>query len=85
MKKVQAKKQKKASKKETKKKPAKKVAAPKKALEVREKLQLVNLKVKGKDRKMLVALAKKFANGNLSAWLRYAGLHYKPAKTVAIY
>jgi len=47
-------------------------------------LPLMNLKVSGKDRKVLNAKAKKHAGGNLSAWLRYAGSNYVPPKNVVI-
>lgn len=47
-------------------------------------LSLMNLKVSGKDHKLLVARAKKYAGGNLSAWLRYAGSNYVPPKNVVI-
>lgn len=47
-------------------------------------LPLLNLKVSGKDRKVLNAKAKKHAGGNLSAWLRYAGSNYVPPKNVVI-
>ena len=47
-------------------------------------LELINLKVTRKERKALAALAFKYAGGNLSGWLRYAGSHYKPKKTEVI-
>jgi hypothetical protein len=43
-------------------------------------LTLMNLKVSGKDRRALLAQADKYAKGNLSAWLRFAGTHFRPAK-----
>ena len=46
--------------------------------------ELLNLKVTSKDRKVLNALAMKHAGGNLSAWLRHSGLHYRPGKTEVI-
>ena len=58
----------------SKKKPANKSKA----------LPLLNLKVSGKDRKVLNAKAKKHAGGNLSAWLRYAGSNYVPPRNVVI-
>lgn len=44
-------------------------------------LTLLNIKVSPKDRKILNAAAKKFEGGNLSAWLRRAGMQYKPGKS----
>lgn len=44
------------------------------------KLKLLNIKADGKDRKVLQKKADKYANGNLSAWLRYAGSHFIPKK-----
>lgn len=43
-------------------------------------LSLLNLKVTDKDRRKLNAQAKKYTNGNISAWLRLAGSAFKPAK-----
>jgi hypothetical protein len=59
-----------------KKKPAKKAA--KKAVSA---LSLLNLKVSKADRDALNAQAKKYAKGNLSAWLRFAGTQFKPKKS----
>lgn len=42
--------------------------------------KLINLKAADEERAALQAKADKYANGNLSAWLRYAGLHHKPTK-----
>jgi hypothetical protein len=47
-------------------------------------LTLINLKVTGKDRKLLNRMALVHAGGNLSAWLRYAGLHYRPKASEVI-
>lgn len=38
----------------------------------------VNFKVSLADKKRLHAQAEKYTNGNLSAWLRYAGVMYSP-------
>ena len=46
----------------------------------RSKLKLINLKVSSRERKELNALAQKYMGGNLSAWLRYAGLRFDPKK-----
>lgn len=64
-----------------KKKTKKKSAPKKKAIKASgSKLKIVNIKVGGKDRSSLTAKAKAHAKGNLSAWLRYAGLRYTPKK-----
>lgn len=44
-------------------------------------LSLLNIKVSPADRRALDAAAKKYAKGNLSAWLRFAGTMFKPSKT----
>lgn len=44
------------------------------------KLGVVNTKMSASDRKALQAKAKKFAQGNLSAWVRHAGKKYTPKK-----
>lgn len=44
------------------------------------KLGVVNVKMSDGDRKRLQANAKRFAQGNLSAWLRHAGKVYTPKK-----
>lgn len=71
----------KTKKKAPAKKPIKKQAAKIiKASESGSKLKITNLKLGGKDRKALKEKAKLFTKGNLSAWLRYAGLQYVPKK-----
>lgn len=50
----------------------------------KDALTLMNLKVNEEDRKTLDARAKKFAKGNLSAWLRHAGKYYVPKKSELI-
>lgn len=60
-----------------KKKPVKKKSTTK-------SLTLLNLKVDGKDRKKLLEMADKYANGNVSAWLRYAGSNHVPPKKAVI-
>lgn len=42
------------------------------------KLVLINIKVTEEARLTLVKLAKRYAHGNLSAWLRMAGSQYIP-------
>lgn len=44
------------------------------------KLKIVNVKISVTDRNRMVALAKRFAAGNLSAWIRHAGRMYTPKK-----
>lgn len=45
-------------------------------------LKLINLKVDSKDRKAIEAAAKKYTGGNVSEWLRLAGIQYKPKRYV---
>ena len=45
-----------------------------------KRLPLINLKISSRDRKLVLANAKKYAGGNYSAWLRHAGIHYRPKK-----
>lgn len=49
--------------------------------EPKSQLSLLNLKVTERDRKAFNARAKEYANGNVSAWLRMAGINFRPAKT----
>ena len=42
------------------------------------RLTLINLKVTKSEKKILARLAYRFANGNLSLWLRKAGKDYRP-------
>lgn len=42
------------------------------------KEKLLNIKVSPKDKRALEAAARKYAGGNLSAWLRLAGSNYVP-------
>ncbi len=41
---------------------------------------LINFKVTVAEKKKIVALAKKYAGGNVSLWLRYAAMNCKPRK-----
>lgn len=43
-------------------------------------VSLLNLKVTDQDRRALNALAERYAKGNLSAWLRFAGEEFRPSK-----
>ncbi len=70
---------KKAVKKLKKKASAKVKRAPTKKAKAKPR-QIMNFKIDSKDRKALSVLAKKFAQGNLSAWLRHAGLRYQPKR-----
>lgn len=47
----------------------------------KEELIALNFKVNVQDEKKIRELAKRHANGNLSAWLRMAGLWYIPCAT----
>jgi len=62
------------------KKKAKAEKSVKKSKPKKEKLQVINLKITSADRKAILAMAKRYAKGNLSAWLRAAGLEYIPSK-----
>lgn len=41
---------------------------------------LLNFRAPEIERKAFKEKAKKFANGNMSAWLRFAGAHFNPKK-----
>lgn len=45
---------------------------------------LLNFKVDSKDRKAIAKKANKHVAGNVSAWTRYAAIHYVPPKGVVI-
>ena len=45
------------------------------------KKTLINLKVTPKQMKTIQENATKYAGGNYSAWLRYAGMNYKPTRS----
>lgn len=53
---------------------------PRKHTKSRTVLRLVNLKVSPPERKRLDAAARKYAGGNLSAWLRFAGVAFRPSQ-----
>lgn len=38
------------------------------------------LRLSEADEKQISELAKKYAGGNVSGWIRYAALHYRPTK-----
>lgn len=61
----------------SKKRKAKKMKSAKRK---QSELSLLNIKVSPADRRALDAAAKKYAGGNLSAWLRFAGMVFKPSK-----
>lgn len=46
----------------------------------KEKPTLVNFKVSKRDLRVLIARARKFAGGNISLWLRHAGMYYVPRR-----
>lgn len=45
---------------------------------VKAKPKLINLKVPNADLALIAKKAKKFAGGNVSLWLRHAGIHHVP-------
>lgn len=47
----------------------------------RVSMSLLNIKVTDRDKKLLVRAAEKYARGNLSEWLRFAGMTFRPKKT----
>lgn len=47
----------------------------------KEETTLLNLRVTVSEKAELEAKARKYAKGNLSAWLRIAGLSYEPRKS----
>lgn len=51
-----------------------------KAAKKKPKLKLINLKVSPDDIKAIRAKAKKFTNGNISSWIRYAATQLTPKK-----
>lgn len=71
-------------------KPAKKAVkkaakkSKKKAVKTSKARHLVNFKIDNAEQKVLMQRAKKFAKGNLSAWLRYAGSKFVPPKNAKI-
>ncbi len=63
---------------------ARKVARPLKKAKARgkraSKLGVVNVKMSAADRKVVTTNAKRWAKGNLSAWIRESGKLYTPKK-----
>ena len=43
-----------------------------------EKSKIINLKVSTSEHELLKARAFRYANGNLSAWIRYASINLDP-------
>lgn len=43
-------------------------------------MSLLNLKITAVDKRRINANARRYAGGNLSAWLRHAGIAFKPGK-----
>lgn len=58
------------------------MAKPKK-----QKLKIIPVKTNNPDRAALAKKAKDHAGGNVSAWLRHAGLKYipQPGEAIAVY
>lgn len=52
----------------------------KKSSKNKSELKIVNVKISAAERKRLQANADKFAQGNLSAWLRHSGRQYTPRR-----
>ena len=48
---------------------------------INPKKTLINLKVSPAEMKAIQENATKYAGGNYSAWLRYAGMNFKPSKS----
>jgi hypothetical protein len=46
----------------------------------KEASKAINIKLNAEERKTLQKQADKYANGNLSEWLRFAGTHFLPGK-----
>jgi len=44
------------------------------------KKTLMNFKISNQDRKAVIENANKYTGGNISAWVKYASLNYKPKK-----
>lgn len=59
---------------------SKKSSARKASLKRARRLGVVNVKMTNVDRKRLEQNARKFAHGNLSAWVRYAGRNHTPKR-----
>ncbi len=43
-----------------------------------QKTRILNVKVTEKERQAIIAMAEKYAKGNVSLWLRYAATHFVP-------
>lgn len=56
------------------------MAIPKK----KKKDVLISLKMSEQERKALQQMADKYADGNLSNWLRKAGMQFKPKKVAKV-
>lgn len=57
------------------------VKAQRKQAPESEEVTLINFKTTKGEKKALQTKANKFADGNLSFWLRYAALNHTPKKT----
>lgn len=44
------------------------------------RVAVINIKINDNLRKKLQSFADRYAEGNLSAWLRHAGMNYAPSK-----
>lgn len=45
-----------------------------------KKQTIINFRITKEEEQKLLKLAHKYTEGNLSAWIRYAGLHHVPKK-----
>lgn len=61
-------------------KTTKKKSTSKKKAKAHKSLDIVNVKMTSADRRRMIANAKKWAGGNVSAWLRYAGKAFTPKR-----
>jgi hypothetical protein len=48
--------------------------------DLKKKRKLINLKVSPEELKLIQGKAKKYANGNTSAWIRYAATQLSPKR-----
>ena len=47
---------------------------------MKEKIKLVNFKASVEDINKIKNMARKYFNGNLSGWIRYCSMNYRPKK-----
>lgn len=49
----------------------------------KEKFEAINIRVSAREKRRLEAAAKKWAGGNLSLWLRTAGVAFRPLRKLS--